>query len=186
MNPILNPFVFFQIPIFSWSLNAHFIIANVCLQLKSHLQYEFSQTLLSLVPPANPLNLCRIQLKRIGDGTFRFRSNLTSLEIPSSVKEIGAYAFSDPGLQMIYFGEGSKPMNISPASFEPCSNSACITNVKVENIDAASNVKIVVFSTNSTLKKIREGAFQRCDLETVSIPSSVERIENNDHRLENK
>jgi len=43
---------------------------------------------------------------------------------------------------------------------------------------ADSNVKSFVFSPESKLKRIGNQAFQKCAVETICIPSSVEIIEN--------
>ena len=132
---------------------------------------------------ANPLHLLQIRdLKRF-ERAFESCFNLVSMEIPSSVKEIGDEAFSNGGFQSISFGLNSKLERISSSSFENCSKLMLIeipANVKEvdEETFAKSNVKSVVFAPDSKLRKIARGAFQRCALETICIPSSVEIIEN--------
>lgn len=89
----------------------------------------------------------------IGDRAFR-ETGLTNVEIPSSVKEIGVYAFSGcEFLESVTFNEGLEKINISAFA-------ACV------------NLKVVILP--STLITIEQYAFQNClKLQKAFIPKSV-------------
>ncbi len=89
----------------------------------------------------------------IGDRAFR-ETGLTNVEIPSSVKEVGVYAFSGcEYLESVTFNEGLEKINIS--AFAAC-------------------VNLLEVILPSTLTTIEQYAFQNClRLQKAFIPKSV-------------
>ena len=95
-------------------------------------------------------------VERIGADAFSDYSNLTTIVIPSTVKEIGDGAFSGTGLVSIELPEGIETIGIG--LFRSCSN---LTSITIPN----------------SVTSIGEQAFFGCvSLETINVPASVTSI----------
>lgn len=118
-------------------------------------------------------------VKEIDEEAFHNCHCLTSIEIPSSVTEIGQYAFSCTGLTSIEIPSSVK--EIAPRAFRGCSD--------LTYIGIPSSVKKIAFRafahctglTNieipSSVTKIGDDAFACCTgLTNIKIPSSVKEI----------
>ena len=115
----------------------------------------------------------------IGDRAFR-ETGLTNVEIPSSVKEIGIYAFSGcEYLQSVIFNEGLEKINIS--AFAACTNLLTIilpsTLTTIEQYAFQNCLKLQKAFIPKSVITIGEGAFYACGksilyIESDSIPST--------------
>ena len=96
-------------------------------------------------------------VKRIAKYAFGGMTTLTSIDIPNSVTNIGACAFSNCGLTTLTI----------PNSVVYIGNSIVTGNAHLKSI-----------TLSESLKDIPEGTFEGCDaLESITIPASVESIE---------
>lgn len=127
-------------------------------------------------------------VKRIGEGAFARCSNLTEIQIPSTVKLIGADAFSDKWLEanrssngyVVVNGilvDGHKasghvtiPSNIVSISDEAFAKSVRI-NQRFPNYEGITSVTIP-----SSVKRIGTGAFSSCDLTKAKMSEGLEVI----------
>ena len=92
---------------------------------------------------------------------FQYATELTSVTLPSSIKDIGAEAFAESGIIDIFV----------PASVESIGFKAFSTCYKLTD---------VIFGENSLLTYIGENAFEYCEkLTGIVIPQSVTIIERN-------
>ena len=118
-------------------------------------------------------------IKIIKDKAFR-ETALNSVEIPSSVKEIGVYAFSAcESLKSVIFNEGLEIINIS--AFAACNNllSAILPSSlkRIEQYGFQNCLSIKTIYIPKNVEYIGEGAFYACGrstlyIEAASIPSS--------------
>lgn len=118
-------------------------------------------------------------IKVIKDKAFR-ETALNSVEIPSSVKEIGVYAFSAcESLKSVIFNEGLEIINIS--AFAACNNllSAILPSSlkRIEQYGFQNCLSIKTIYIPKNVDYIGEGAFYACGrstlyIEAASIPSS--------------
>ena len=102
-------------------------------------------------------------VEKIEDEAFRYCKNLTTIIIPESIKDIGNYSFENCGIDNF---EGK--------------------NFKIKNgLALSSDGFTVLYRTNSNLKEvtipegvqsIKNGAFFRLDIESVTFPKSVREI----------
>lgn len=123
------------------------------------------------------------KLKIIGASVFNSTA-IESIIIPSSVEEIGEYAFKRCKLKSVTFQDGSSLKKIKNRAFN---------STKIESINIPPSVeeisqycfcmcryfKTVTFSEESKLKIIKNSAFEATNIESIIIPSSVEFIGNN-------
>ncbi len=115
----------------------------------------------------------------IKDRAFK-ETNLLSVNIPSSVKEIGVYAFSVcEELESVTFNEGLEKINIS--AFAACHKltkiilPSTLTTIEQYGFQNCLNVKIIYIPKSVT--NIGEGAFYACGRSTIyievdSVPST--------------
>ena len=95
------------------------------------------------------------QMTTIGERAFA-GCGLTSIRIQDSIKEVGAWAFSDcEELEYVYLGKGIS--EIRESMFSSCS--------KLKNIIIPGNIK-----------RIEGQAFYGCGLEEIEIPDTVEYV----------
>lgn len=94
-------------------------------------------------------------LLSIEDGTFNYL-NITKINLPSTLREIGNCAFQSTHLQEIEIPEG-------------------VTSIKSDTFCRCSNLERV--SLPSTLKIIESGAFENCEnLQQIDLPEGLEKI----------
>ncbi len=110
---------------------------------------------------------------------FNNYDNLTSVNLPSKIREIGVYAFSDCNkLESVVFS-GTSLTEIKDNVFSDSGISSIIIPEGVEEIGYESFyacINLTEITLPSTLKVI-DGSFGRCvKLESVTIPSSVTNI----------
>jgi hypothetical protein len=115
----------------------------------------------------------------IGNYTFLYCNNLTSVTLPDSLARIGGYAF---------YGCSSLPSLIIPVgttaiggdAFYGCTSLASLTvHSTAISGGAFSGTSINSVTFGSTVKHIGENAFNGCpNLVSVTIPNSVEIIDN--------
>ncbi len=116
---------------------------------------------------------------RIGTDTFCDSENLTSIEIPNSVTEIGKYAFWRSGITSITIPEsveiiGRNAFEDTPLSRVVFSGKSSLRTICVA---AFAGCKIKSIALPEALKYIDGAAFSECpNLEQVTIPKSVEFI----------
>ncbi len=118
-------------------------------------------------------------VEEVADYVFNFNKNVTSVNIPSSVKRIGKEAFANSGLQSItlpknvkYVGKGAfariemlESVNISTGIKEIYDN--CFSHCK--------HLKKITLP--NTLTTIGENAFLGCErLEKIELPKSLRKI----------
>lgn len=121
----------------------------------------------------------------ICDNAFHGCSELSNVEIPNSVKNIGSYAFKGcTSLPIVNFPEGNT--YIGPETFEGCANlqeitiPASVTSIGKSAFAKCVSLKKVIFVANSALKSIANEAFNGCEkLKTITIPKNVEYIGDN-------
>ena len=141
----------------------------------------------------------------IGPSAFQDCPDLTSIEIPASVTEIGEWAFAETALtsieipasvetigdkafnycsslETVTFAEGSQLSEIGGWAFCMCTELSSITiPASVETIgDEAFNccfsLETVTFAEGSQLSEIGKSAFAETALISITIPASVETI----------
>ncbi len=119
-------------------------------------------------------------IKWIGDYAFSGCTNLESIIIPSSVKEIGYYAFEKCSkLDNIAIPRGVK--KISSHAFEKCSSlvSVVIPNgvTKIESNTFGGCLNLTSVVIPNSVNKIGFNAFEKCtSLISITIPSNVNEI----------
>ena len=121
--------------------------------------------------------------KRIGNHWF-WDSDIESVEIPVSVREIGADAFYNcKSLTRVAFALGSELEKIGPGSFCKTGIERVVIPKGVEEIrgytfQECEHLKEVLFEEKSVLKTIGEDAFRWCtNLTKITFPEGLEKIE---------
>ncbi|MBQ8357041.1 MAG: leucine-rich repeat protein [Clostridia bacterium] len=113
----------------------------------------------------------------IGEGAFKDNDDLTSVMIPSGVKEIGASAFYDcNGLTRVVIGQGVG--KIGEKSFAYCTALTDIAgweNVETIGARAFSNcTSLGNVTIPKSVRSLGEGAFSYCSgLESITAPDNV-------------
>lgn len=113
--------------------------------------------------------------------TFSCR-DITQYTIPSNIKRISSFAFSDcKNLDHITFPEDSVLKSISSNAFYQTSltNISIPSHVSQIEDQAFSNcfhLKTITFSEDSKLKKIGKCSFLFISIEKITIPSHVSQI----------
>lgn len=120
-------------------------------------------------------------VKLINNYAFYGCSALTSFTIPSTVEEMGYQVFYDSGVTEITIPKTIKRLGSDSMSTFEGSNITKITLEEgIETIDTAEFAlakKLVQINMPSTLKSIANSAFQECaSLTTVNIPDGVTQI----------
>lgn len=110
----------------------------------------------------------------IGDRAFR-ETGLVSVEIPSSVKEIGVYAFSGcEYLESVTFNEGLEKINIS--AFAACVNLQEVilpsTLIIVEQYAFQNCLRLQKAFIPKSVVTVGDGAFYACGKSTLYIESA--------------
>ncbi len=123
------------------------------------------------------------QCSAIGEGAFQSCTDLTTITIPASVKNIYGNAFGDcADLATVTFAEGSQCETIGESAFDSCQKLTAITiPASVTRIGAyafhyCSVLATVTFAEGSQCEMIGESAFDGCELTAITIPASVTRI----------
>ncbi len=134
---------------------------------------------------SNCYNLKSIQfgkgVETIGDNAFYYAGSLKGeLNLPDSVKKIGAYAFFKSGVQSVTFGKNVK--SIGKNAFSDCKNLTELTfsdGGTEEICDCAFHYckALETINFSNTLKIIGRSAFYRCDkLKTLTFKNGLETI----------
>ena len=111
--------------------------------------------------------------------TFYNCMNLTSINIPSTVKTIGEYAFCNTGIKSITIPNNVTTIEYS--AFRSCSNleevklSTGMTEIARLTFYNSQKLKDITIPSNITA--IRNDAFAHTGITTITIPSSVKVIE---------
>ncbi len=125
-----------------------------------------------------------IEIDSIDEKVFYGCYELTSIVIPSSVKNIGKNAFGNcSSMTTITFAENCQVENIDSNAFRYCSALELIvipSSVKTIGNNAfedCSKLTTVTFAENCQIEKISDYAFRGCStLESIEIPSCVQAI----------
>lgn len=124
----------------------------------------------------------------IGKEAFRGRYEMTSVTIPSTIENIGDYAFedcimSDRGLRNVVFAAGSSLKNIGKYAFASCTLLETLNYIPstVTTIDEGAFSHCEKLSSNiiipTGVTMIKKEVFKYCSsLTTVTIPSTVNAI----------
>ena len=121
-------------------------------------------------------------MKSIGYGAFQNCQKISKVGIPSSVVNIGHYAFSNcSGLKQCVFAEDIQIDNISSSMFHECKNLEKITiPSSVTTIEGQAFLgcsKLEKIKIPSSVTTIEGWAFYGCSrLEKISIPANVTAI----------
>jgi len=106
--------------------------------------------------------------------------DLKSVEIPRSVTEIAAYAFSESGLEVLFFEVNSHMETISGGAFEDTHMTSVEIPKSVTEIAAyafyQSGLEVLLFEAESRLETIGSYAFANTHIQSVEIQQSVQRI----------
>lgn len=116
-----------------------------------------------------------------GQTLFSVISSSQSVSIPGGVKIIGAFAVCDPAVQDLVFEE--------PVVVEEFGKSA-FRNSGLVSIEIPPSVKViqkkcfaemlslgkVTFAPNSGIVEVGERAFQKCKIQSISLPASIQKI----------
>lgn len=177
--------------------NINVVIGKDVKRIPSRLFYP-----LDTIPSLNP-NVVSITFEEgsivssIGDYAFYNLSNVDSLEIPSSVKKIGKYAFYGNGFETIKFNEGLEEINehafdtsknvkniTLPNSIKSVGKAAFRNALLLESISSKSTnyttleVDTFKYCTNlvnvdlDNITNIKESAFEACkSLESFDMPN---------------
>ena len=109
--------------------------------------------------------------------SFSYARNLKSIEMPSTMKYIGDYAFKECcNLETVILKEGIEEIG-NYAFYHSALKTITIPST-VKNIGsyAFSGCDFTTMTIPSTLKSIGNNAFNNCCLETITIPSTLENI----------
>lgn len=111
--------------------------------------YEGTDTVIAI-----PAAINNIPVSAIGNGAFEFRTDITSVTIPDTVKSLGERAFNEcTHLTEIFL----------PAGLESIDKDAFFCCTRLKDIELPEN-----------LSEIGDGAFYNCiSLESISVPGSV-------------
>ena len=114
-------------------------------------------------------------IEKIGNHWF-WCCGVESIEIPASVRKIGANAFYKcESLKQVTFVEGSLLERIGEACFSGSgiTEISIPSNVTIMGNSAFSNcesLKRIIFAERSRLEKISECCFQHSGIESITIP----------------
>ncbi len=148
---------------------------NVYAQSIDGVAYSKDRKTLLAVPAGKTDYTIRAGITKIGESAFESWTG-KEIEIPSSVTEIGEYAFySSENLEKVRFNEGLK--TIAADAFSSCGILEIELPSTVETIEeyAFYESSLTKISIGNSIKSIGEGAFSSCDnLTTIKIdrPSS--------------
>lgn len=117
----------------------------------------------------------------IADETFKGNTNVISITIPNTVKQIGSYAFSEcENLKTVIIGQNVT--TIGDAAFSSCSSITeivlpeGISSIGAWMFDNCTNLRNIQLPSNLT--DIGQGAFRFCvNLTNIDIPISVKNID---------
>ena len=122
-------------------------------------------------------------ITKIGEQAFSQSTSLTSITIPTSVTEIGKYAFNSAQVTTVSFEESSNLKTIGESAFSntPLKSIQIPSSVTtiMNSAFLATSLTSVTFGDNSKLDTIKSRAFGMCDFTTITIPSEVKAIEEN-------
>lgn len=118
----------------------------------------------------------------IGESVF-MGSDLTSIEIPSTVEKIGIEAFAYcRKLQQVKFADGSVLEQIGEGAFRGTALTTIEIPKNVKKIDDFAfedcyELQQVIFAEDSKLEKLGRSVFCCSDLTEISFPSSLKKID---------
>ena len=122
-------------------------------------------------------------LQSFGEYAFYSNTYITSITVPSSVKNIPAHAFDKcTSLETVTLSEGIESIgdyafyNMGTNYFYTVTIPASVTNIGNYAFASSGLKNGVVFAENSSLKTIGAHAFEYCRFTTVTIPKSVTEI----------
>lgn len=120
-------------------------------------------------------------VRTIENYAFRKSKDLEEIELPSSLTEIGEYAFASSSLKSILIPEGVK--NIGEGCFRSCRNleeaSLPSTLKKIPSECFGESFKLRKVTLTDGIKEIKGGAFRSTGIASIVIPASIELIDNN-------
>ncbi len=118
-------------------------------------------------------NLTSIEIpngvKNIGTNVFQACTKLVSINIPDGVTSFGNYTFSGcTSLTSVVFGENSKLNVIAVSAFDGCTSLSsitipdCVVSINSRAFMGCTNLASVSFGENSKLRTIDETSFANC------------------------
>ena len=116
------------------------------------------------------------------DSLYFARRDLTSATIPSFIRYIKPYSFSQCNFKTIEFHENSELKIIQNFSFyysniEAISFPLHLTSIQNNAFGMCTKLKSIEFPKNSELQTIEKEAFNRCPIEYFTFPSGVCQLE---------
>lgn len=119
------------------------------------------------------------KLVEIGDGAF-FNCQITTANLPATLRVIGASAFSKTALTRVEFAQGCALESIGESAFVNTSLTTIRLPEGLKNLGRyafQSNNKLTFASLGKSLKLVDSGTFEGClALSEIEIPSSVTEI----------
>lgn len=118
-------------------------------------------------------------LESIGEQAFQhgaYRKGINTLELPSSLSEIGAYAFASNPIKFLQIPD--KIETIKAHTFEKCNLDSVILPKNLRTIEnkAFSGCSFQYITFPNTLIEIGASAFSSCDLRSVILPDNVQLV----------
>lgn len=121
-------------------------------------------------------------IKKICNYWF-YRTNVKSVMVPASVKEIGNGAFCKcKKLKSVIFAEGSRLEKLGAACFSKSGLEKIIipegvTELQKASLENCKSLTEVLFEENSSLKRLGDGVFFACSsLKNICLPEGLESI----------
>ncbi|WP_295091622.1 leucine-rich repeat protein [Ruminococcus sp.] len=114
---------------------------------------------------------------KINDGLLEYRESVSQISLPSTLKEIGSYAFSDTGITEISLPNGLESIGEHAFNSTGLSSVAFPDSLKTIGEASFNNTALTSISLPDGLESIGYSAFSVTGLSEVNIPKSVSSIE---------
>jgi len=110
----------------------------------------------------------------IGSRAF-VNTNIGSLTIPSSVREVETEAFGSGVRIRWHYNQSMSVTNLDKlrANLDTVIIPAGLTQIRVNRFAGASNLRTVIFESNSNLSRIANGAFENTGLRSIALPHGM-------------